>query len=105
MKDLLDNFSETMDIAIKNKFPWNITKVCKMNRSFYVLIRMSWGKIFDEACKNMYENIKSLSEKIYNEFSEKSKQFKYNSFPYFKSVRCYRIFHYHFLVVRKDYQS
>lgn len=55
-----------MDIAIKSKFPWYITKVCEMKGSFYVLIRISWGKTFDEDCKNMYENIKSLSEKIYN---------------------------------------
>ena len=47
--------------------------------------------------------VKNTSEKNYKRFSEESSEFHYQFFSYFKLVRCYGCFHYHSLVVRKDY--
>lgn len=52
----------------------------------------------------MIDNINYISEKFYRGFARHSNRFRYNFFPYFKLVRCYGNYQYHFLVVRKYYQ-
>ena len=52
----------------------------------------------------MINNVKCVSEDIYRNFSDKSSTFRYRFFPYFKLVRQYGGYQYHFLFVRKDYQ-
>ena len=44
----------------------------------------------------------NISERIYHKFADDCKEFRYNYFPYFKLVRCYGNYQYHFLVVSKD---
>ena len=103
MDDLLDRFFETMEFSMKRKFNRYIIKVSQVNGSFYVLIRKPSGKILGDDYRFMIENVKYLLEKIYRSFARKSMDFRYKCFPYFKLVRHYNSYHYHFLVTRKDY--
>ena len=51
----------------------------------------------------MIDDVKDFSEEIYKTYAEKSSNFRYKFFPYFKLVRSYGGYQYHFLVIRKDY--
>ena len=104
MEDLLDRFYENMEFSLKRKFGRYIVKVSQVKGSFCVLIRKPRGKILNDDLNSMFENVKYISEKIYRKFAENSSSFRYKFFPYFKLVRCYGSYQYHFLVVRKDYQ-
>ena len=100
---LLHAFYEEMDSIVKNKFYKYIVKISQVNSSFYVLIRKRRGKILGDDLCRMMKQIKDISEKIYSKFSKKSKEFHYSFFLYFKLVRTYGNYQYHFLVVRQDY--
>ena len=104
MEDLLDRFYETMEFSMKQKFNRYIVKLSQVKGSFYVLIRKPRGKILGDDLRFMIENVKYLAEKIYRNFARHSSDFRYKCFPYFKLVRCYNNYRYHFLVVRKNYQ-
>ena len=103
MDDLLDRFFETMEFSMKRKFDRYIVKVFQVNEYFYVLIRKLRGKILGDDYRFMIENVKYFSEKTYRSFATKSVDFRYKFFPYFKLVTHHNSYHYHFLVVRKDY--
>ena len=92
-----------MESSTKRKFNMYNVKVLQVKGSFYVLIRKPRGKILGDDYRFMIDNVKYLSEKIYRGFAKKSKDFRYKFFPYFKLVRHYNSYHYHFLVIRKDY--
>ena len=51
----------------------------------------------------MIDDVKDFSEEIYKTYAEKSSNFRYKFFPYFKLVRSYGVYQYHFLVIRKDH--
>ena len=99
----MDRFYEKLEASFQRKFCRYIVKVSKVKGSFYVLIRKPGGKILNDDLNNLFKDVKSISTRIYNKFSGDSSMFCYNFFPYFKLVRCYGSYHYHFLVVRKDY--
>lgn len=102
MDDLLDRFFETMEYSLKGKFPMYIVKVSQVKGSFYVLIRIPRGNILNNNLTSMIDDAKFISEEIYKDYSEKSNRFRYNFFSYFKLVKCYVNYQYHFFVVRKD---
>ena len=104
MEVLLDRFFKTMEFSMKRKFNIYIVKVSQGKESFYVLIRKPRGKILGDDLSFTIENVKYISEKIYRSFARHSSDFRYKFFPYFKLVRCYTNYQYHFLVVRKDHQ-
>ena len=104
MEDLLHRFYEAMEFSMKQKFNRYIVKVSQVKESFYVLMRKSRGKILGDDLRFMIENVKYISEKIYTSFVRHSSDFRYKFFPYFKLVRCYSSYQYHFLVVRKESQ-
>ena len=79
-------------------------KVPQINGSFYVLIRNSRGKILKTDLVNFFSCVKSVSNKAYDKYSRKSNMFCYKYFPCFKHVKCHGSYHYHFLVIRKNYQ-
>lgn len=105
-ENLLDRFYEALELFIKRKFDTYgyIVKIPQVKGSFYGLIRRPRGKILHENLKYMIDNINYISEKNYRRFARHSNRFRYNFFPYFKLVRCYGNYQYHFLVVRKYYQ-
>ena len=104
MEDLLDRFFENLELHLQRKFPHYIVKVSQVKGSFYVLLRKPRGKISNNDLKILFKHVKSISNKMYDKFSENSSMFCYNFFAYFKLVRCYGNYHYHFLVIRKDYK-
>ena len=68
-----------------------------------MLIGKPRGKILDETFKDMADDVKYISEKVYRKFSEQSNRFKHKYFAYFKLVRWCGGYQYHFLVVKQDY--
>ena len=104
MEDLLDRFYEKLEASFQRKFCCYIVKVSQVKGSLCVLIRKPRGKVLHDDLSYLFKDVKSRSTRIYNKFSGDSSMFRYNFFPYFKLVRCYGSYHYHFLVVRKDYK-
>ena len=104
MEELLDKFYENLEFNLQREFSCYTVKVSQVKGSFYVLIRKPRWKILDESLKNMIDDVKYISEKVYKKFSDQSNRFRYKFSPYFKLVRHYGGCQYHFLVVRQDYQ-
>ena len=77
--------------------------VSQIKGSFYVLIRKPRRKILKTDLEILFRRVKSISNKVHNKYSRKSSMFRYRYFPYFKLLKCYGNFHYHFLVIRKDH--
>ena len=88
MENLLDNFFVKLEQTLKKKFSDYIVKVSEMKGSFYVHIKKPRGKILNENLVDMFDSVKSLSEKIYSEYAELSTTSRYRSFPYVKLIRC-----------------
>ena len=95
---------ENLEFNLQRYFSRYTRKVSQVKGSFYVLIRNLRGKILYESFKNMIDDVKYISEKVYKKFSDQSNRFMYKFLPYFKLVRCYGGYRYHFLAVRQDYQ-
>ena len=53
----------------------------------------------------MFENVKEITENIYKQFALYPKEFETDYFPYFKLVKIYENYQYHFLVIKKDYTN
>ena len=104
MDDLLDEFFDTSEFEFQEEFPRYILKLSEVRGSFYVLIKKPRGKILRDDLKRLFDDVKQVSEKVYVQFSDLSNSFRYHIFPYFKLVRCYGKYQYHFLMVRKDYK-
>ena len=102
MDELL--FFETLEFSFRREFSHFAIKVSKVKGSFYVLVKKPRGKILGDNLKHLFDEVKYISERIYHKFADDCKEFRYNYFPYFKLVRCYVNYKYHFLVVRKDYE-
>ena len=102
MDALLDRFYEEIEYAMKNKFREYITKLSELNSSFFVLIKKYRGKIFGEKQKFMFETVKEITENVDKQYALHSKEFEQQYFPYFKLVKSYRNYQFHFLVVKKD---
>ena len=97
MEDLLDRFFEKLEASLQKSFT---DTFYRYKGSFYVLIRKPRRKILNDD----FKNVKSISTRIYNKFADESSMFRYIFFPYFKLIRCYGSYHYHFLIVRKDHK-
>ena len=104
MDDLLDRFFDRLKFNFRRKFSYFAIKVSQVKESFYVLIKKPRGKILGDNLKNLFDEVKYISERIYHKFADNCKEFRYNYFPYFKLVSCYGNYQYHFLVVKKDYE-
>ena len=105
MEELLDKFFENLEFCLQSKFPHYIVKDSQVKGSIYFLVRKSREKILNNDLKILLKHLKSISNKMYDKFSENSSMFRHNFFPYFKLVRCYGNYHYHILVIRKDYKG
>ena len=104
MDELLDRFYENLQFNLQREFSRYILKVSQVIGSYYVLIKKPRGKTIGESLKNLFENVKYISERLYKKFSDQSDRFRYKFFLYFKFIRSYGNNQYHFLVVRQDYQ-
>ena len=103
MNNLLDRFFDDLEYAVKSQFGEYIVKVSEFKFSFFVLIKRRRGKILGLKRKHMFENLKKISKEIYDKYSRLSSTFYRNYFPYFKLVENYDGYHFHFLVIKKEY--
>ena len=103
MDALLDRFYEDIEYAVKVQFRDYYIKVSQLNSSFFVLVKRRRGKILGEKRKFLFDRLKRISEELYNKYTSFCKIFEKEYFPYFKLVKCYGSYHFHFLVIKKDY--
>ena len=103
MNVLLDRFYEDLEHEVKVQFKEYYVKVSELNSSFFVLVKRRRGKILGEKKKFLFDSLERISKEIYNKYAEFSKVFEHEFFPYFKLVKSYGSYHFHFLVVKKDY--
>ena len=101
MDDLLDRFFEQLEISLTQTFPRYIVKVSQVKGSFFFLVKKSRGKILNDDLKYLCDKVQYISANIYKKFAEDSKEFCYGFFPYFKLVKSYGNYHYHFLDIEK----
>ena len=107
MDNLLDRFLDDMEAAVRSRFPNYFVKISELNRSFFALIKCLRGKIFRSRRKVLYDDLKRVTEDedVYNKYSECSFKFCMSYFPYFKLVKSYDGYYFHFLEVKKEYES
>ena len=67
------------------------------------LLKGPGAKILNDTKTFLYDTVQQLSEDVYKKYADNCTKFSHNYFPYFKLVKCYGNYHYHFLVVKKDY--
>ena len=96
MDELLDRFFERLEFSFRHEFSRCIIRVLEVKGSFYVLVKKPRGKILEDNLRNLFNDVKYISEKRYKKFADDSKLFRYNYFPCCKLVRCYGNYHYHF---------
>ena len=65
-------------VSFAEEFPRYIVKVSQVKGSFYVLVRKLRGKILNNDLEILFKYVKSISNKIYNKFSEDSGMFCYS---------------------------
>ena len=104
MDGLFDRFFEDMEAAVNSRFPDYFDKVSELNGTFFVLIKLPRGKIFGFRRKVLFDDLKKVTEDVYNKYPERSFKFRMSHFPYFKLVKSYGGYHFHFLVVKKEYR-
>ena len=51
----------------------------------------------------MFENLKKITKEIYNKYTRLSPTFYKSYFPCFKLAKNYGGYHFHFLVIKKEY--
>ena len=93
-----------VETKLQGEFSRYIVKIPQVKGSFNVLINKPRGKILGDNLKQLFDDIKYISKKVYRQFSDQCNSFRHQFFLYFKLVRCYSNYQYHFLVVRKDYE-
>ena len=74
MEELLDKFYENVEFNLQREFSRYIRKVSQVKGSFYVLIKKPREKILGKNLKNMIDDVKCISEKVYKKYSDQSNQ-------------------------------
>ena len=103
MDALLDRLHEDIEYSVKNRFKGYIKKVSELNSSFFVLVKRYRGKILGDIQKELFDDLKAITEDIHKDYTLRSKEFEREYFPYFKLVKSYDNYQFHFLVIKKDY--
>ena len=76
----------------------------KLKDLLSVLIRKKRGKIFESKRDEMFRTLQNITESIYQNYSRNYPEITYNYFPYFKLIRNYGNYHFHFLAMRKEHK-
>ena len=103
MNVLLDRFYKDLEHEVKVQVKEYHVKFSELNSSLFVLVKRRRGKILGEKNKFLFDSLERISKEIYKKYAEFSKVFEHKFFPYFKLVKSYGSYHFHFLVVKKDY--
>ena len=81
MDEFLIKFYETLEFNLQREFSRYVVKVSQVRGSFYVLIKKPRGKILGESLKNLFDDVKYLSDKVYRKFSVQFSRFRHKLFP------------------------
>ena len=65
MDVLLARFFDSLESSFRCQFLRYIIKVSEVKGSFYVLVKKPRGKILGDNLRNLFDDVKCTSEKIY----------------------------------------
>ena len=102
MKCSLDRMFDYLHVSLSREFPNYLyhLKVSEVRKSFYAQIRKKRGKILGDSRKELFEDVKNITENVYNNYARSCNKITFNYFLYYKLIRNYGNFHFHFLVIR-----
>ena len=86
MDAILDRFFETLEHDLQHEFPYYIVKISQVKGRFHVLIKTPRGNRLGDNLKQLLDDVKYISEKVYKNFLDQSIRFRYKFSPYFKLV-------------------
>ena len=92
MDSVLDRMCEEIGFSVSKEFP-----------QYIVLVRKPRGKILGKKQKKLFETVESTTKNIYHNYARDCSNLRYSFFPYFKLVRNFGDYHFHFLVISKEY--
>ena len=100
---------DDFQLSLSREFPSYLyhVKVSEVRKSFYILIRKKRGKILGDSRKELFENVKNITENVYNNYARNCNKITItinDYFPYCKLIRNYENVHFHFLVIRNEYK-
>lgn len=78
--EVLDCFYEKLEYSLRKKSYQYIVKKSQVRCSFYVLIHKRRGEILGADLNYVIKQVKNTFEKIFRDFSKKSKEFLYSFF-------------------------
>ena len=97
MGTMLVKFFEKIERNVKENFKKYYVKVSEMNGSFLVLVKRRRGKKLVAKQKFLFDTLQKLTEDIFLKFSNRS-------FFFSKKITSPTLgFHFHFLIVKKEY--
>ena len=103
MGAVLDRMFEDLESSFVRELPEYFIKVSQVKKSFYVLVRKPRGKILGRKKDIPFDIVENISKNIYFNYGRDCSDLKYAFFQYFKLVRSFGSYHFHFLVIRKEY--
>ena len=110
MESALDKMFEDIHRSISKQFSDLLyyTGVSQVKGFFFILIRKKRGKVFSSRRNKMFkiikQNVQNIAESIYQNYSRNFPEITYGYFPYFKFIRNYGNYHFHFLIIIKEHK-
>ena len=89
--------------AISANFPSYVFIINVAESKNGSMVRKKRGKGLGEQKLKLFETIKNISECVYKYYSQRSRFVLVNYFPYFRLLRNYSNYHFHFLVISNEY--
>ena len=102
---VLDRIYKDIEFSVLKEFPQYIVKVSQVKKCFYVLVRKPRGKILGKKQKKLFETVESITKNIYHNYVSDCSNLRYSFFLYSKLVGNFGDYHFHFLVIRKEYTA
>ena len=66
----------------------------------YRTIKKKKGKVLGEQQLKLFETVKDISKGMYKDYSQRSQYILMNYFPYFRLLKNYSNYYFHFLVIK-----
>ena len=93
-----------IEFSVSKEFPQYIIKVSQVKKSFHVLVKKLRSKVLVKKQKMLFETIESITKNIYHNYTRDCSNLRYSFLPYFRLVRNFCDYHFHFLVIRRNVQ-
>ena len=99
---VLDRMFKDLVSSLVRELPEYFIKVSQVKKSD-VFVRKPRSKILGRKKEILFEIVENISKNITFNYARGCSDLKYAFFPYFKLVRSFGSYHFHFLVIRKEY--